>query len=339
MISFNDYLYQGEEIQSVHRQINEHRLVHALMITGEPGTGKKTLAFLIARALLCQADHDIPCGHCEGCVTAASGEHPDLTVIEKGIPLSSETSKGRSTIPVEDIREMIRQCSRFAYEGGNRVIVIPDAENMTIQAQNSLLKILEEPPANTYFLLTSGRAEQILTTVRSRCRMIRLVPWETDYISKQLTDAGIDPATAIKAASVSGGSIGNAFRLAADDEYWKLREEIMNAFFRNRNRSSVLGFSTAWKDRKTEAPVMFEILEQYVHQLLRYRLYKEKKDFPDTFPEEWQAFAASADMEKIMLLQDGISAARQQCEFNVNFQAVIERLLLLFIGEGELWQQ
>ena len=100
----------------------------------------------------------------------------------------------------------------------------------------------------------------------------------------------------MKEASVSGGSIGNAFRLAADDEYWKLREEIMNAFFRNRNRSSVLGFSAAWKDRKSEAPVLFEILEQYVHQLLRYRLYKEKKDFPDTFPEEWQAFAASADM-------------------------------------------
>ena len=339
MISFNDYLYQGEEIQSVHRQINEHRLVHALMITGEPGTGKKTLAFLIARALLCQADHDIPCGHCEGCVTAASGEHPDLTVIEKGVPLSSETSKGRATIPVEDIREMIRQCSRFAYEGGNRVIVIPDAENMTIQAQNSLLKILEEPPANTYFLLTSGKSEQILTTVRSRCRTIRLKPWETEYISKLLTDAGIDPATAIKAASVSGGSIGNAFRLAADDEYWKLREEIMNAFFRNRNRSSVLGFSTAWKDRKSEAPVMFEILEQYVHQLLQYRLYQGKKDYPEAFPEEWQAFAASADMEKIMLLQDSICAARQQCEYNVNFQAVIERLLLLFIGEGELWQK
>lgn len=339
MFSFEDYQFQGEEIQSVRRQITEHRLVHALLISGEPGTGKRTLAFLIARALLCQADHDIPCGLCEGCRMAASGEHPDLTVIEKGVPLSSDTAKGRSSIPVEDIREMIRQCSRFAFEGGNRVIVIPDAENMTVQAQNSLLKILEEPPARTFFLLTSSRAEQILSTVRSRCRNIRLIPWETEYIRKLLTDAGIEKTIAENASALSGGSIGNAFRLAADGEYWKLREEVMDVFFRNRNRSRVLGFSASWKDRKSEAAVLFNVLEQYVHQLLQYRLYRDQKDFPDTFPAEWQKFADSAELEKFSLLQDSISAARQQCEFNVNFQAVIEHLLLIFMGEGELWLQ
>ena len=109
MISFNDFLQQGEEISAVHEQIREKRLVHALLIKGEPGTGKKTLAKLISSALMCKADSDIPCGSCFGCRLALSDEHPDIIAIEKGKPLSAETAKGRTTIPVNDIREMITE--------------------------------------------------------------------------------------------------------------------------------------------------------------------------------------------------------------------------------------
>ena len=131
MICFEDFLPQGEEVTSLQSRIAEGKLVHALMITGEPGTGKRTLAALTASALMCRAQTGIPCGECAGCRMAASGEHPDITVIEKGVPLSPETAKGRSTIPVDDIREMIRICSQYPFEGGNRAVIVRDAENMT----------------------------------------------------------------------------------------------------------------------------------------------------------------------------------------------------------------
>ena len=339
MFSFDDFRLQGPEIDALRKQITEHRLVHAVLITGQPGSGKRTLAGLIAQSLMCTSRENIPCGECDGCRLALSGEHPDITVIEKGNPISPDVQKGRATIPVEDIREMIRLCSRYAYGGGNRAVMIPDAENMTPQAQNSLLKILEEPPQNTYFLMTTSHPEQILTTVKSRCRSIKLIPWDENYIKETLVSNGIDREIASKAAWVSGGSIGNALRLSSDDTYWKLKDEIIKSFFSNRKRSEVLNISTAWKDRKGLSDQLFDILEDIVRQFMKYRLFHDRKDYPEDYPKEWQRFAESAPLERFTALTDTIAGARKQNASNVNFQAVIEQLLLTFIGECDLWAE
>ena len=336
-ITFEDFRYQGDDIFTLYEQINNHRIVHAILISGEAGYGKRTLADLLARALVCKAEAEKPCGKCSACIMAISGEHPDITIIEKGKPLSKETAKGRTTIPVDDIREMIRICNQYAFEGGNRVVIIRDAENMTFQAQNSLLKILEEPPQNTYFILTSAHSDQILPTVISRCRPVKLMPWGNTFIQQILTHAGNDPQISRKAAVESYGSIGTAFKLASDNEYWKNQDEIMNAFFRNRKRSEILKISTSWKDRKADAELLFGTLENKIRILLQYSIFQDKDHYPEDFPEEWIKFAKSAPLERITGLKDRISEARKQYSFNVNFQAIVEQLLLTFTGESELW--
>ncbi len=339
MIGFEDFRRQGEEIGKIQNQISEGRLVHAILITGESGTGKKTLATLIASALMCRAEGGVPCGTCSGCRMSASGEHPDITVVRKGVPLSSETAKGRTSIPVDDIREVIRLCSRHPYEGGNRAVVILDAENLTVQAQNSLLKILEEPPPDTYFLLTSAHPEQLLITVRSRCRQVKLIPWDISYIRNILEAAGTDPEKSLKAAYVSDGSIGKALRLVSDDLYWQTREEVINDFFRNRQRSDILKISSGLKDKKSESDVLFDILEDCVHKLLLYRIEPGGNHDISEFPAEWKQFARNAPLSSFTGLTDSVRDARRQNAFNVNYQAIIEQLLLTFTGEKDKWLQ
>lgn len=337
MFSFSDFASQGTEIEAVRRQIQERRLVHALMITGEPGTGKRSFAGLLARALLCSAPSGVPCGACESCRLAESGENPDLIMIRKGIPLSVETKKGRSTVPVDDIREMIRICSRHSFLGGCRVVIIENAEDLTVQAQNSLLKILEEPPEDTYFILTSCQPAKVLITIRSRCRPLKFVPWSREQIVRVLEASGIGHSFAVSVAAASSGSVGKARLLASDEEFWKMQEEVLKVFFCTKQRSTILKVSTEWKDRKSDAELLFSILENTIHSLLEHRLNHGSTDLLKGIPDEWIRFSEKAEIGLIASLSDRITEARKQLAFNVNFQAVFEQLLLSFIGVFDQW--
>jgi len=331
--TFNDFLPQGEEIQNLQSQIRNNRMPHALLITGENGTGKKTLARLIAATLLCAEENNQPCGICSNCIRVYNNEHPDMICIEKGTPLLSDAKKSKTTIPIEDIREMIRLSSVYPFEGGNRVILIINAEDMTIQAQNCLLKILEEPPLNTYFILTSGHPEKLLVTIRSRCRFFKMKPWEEQTIIRILTKNGINGDKAQLAACACNGSIGYAKELADDENYWKIRDEIITSFFGNQERSQILSVSSQWKENKSNADLLFNILEENIRIMLNYRLSKRKDNRLQLFSTQWRSFAATADIERFVFLLNRVSESRKQYGFNVSIQAIVEQLLLNFIGE------
>ena len=338
-ITLTDFLPQGEEITSLSRQIAGQRLVHALLITGEEGLGKKTLARLIAGALLCRAPGERPCGSCRDCLMAEKLEHPDLILISRQGPEGTEKGgKERASIPVDDIREAVRACGVKTLDSGNRVVLIFEADKMTPQAQNCLLKTLEEPPEDTYFILVSEHTESLLTTVISRCRPVRLHPWEDAVVKRVLTERGIPADRAAQVLPAAAGSIGKAIRLAGDEEYWQRRGEVIKAFFATVRRSDILSISTAWKDRKSEAEDFWQILELQVRQLLLRHLGNKDAQLTAGMPQAWVRFADQAPPERFAALLDAVAEARKQTLASVNFQAVVEQLLLIFMGESNQWQ-
>jgi DNA polymerase-3 subunit delta' len=158
-------------------------LPHALLLTGPDGIGKSAFALAIAARLLCETPGDgFACGSCSSCHWLAGGNHPDFRHVipeadaEAGEEAEASSDKKKASRQI--LIDQIRALESFVFVGGHRngarVVVVEPAEAMNIAAENSLLKILEEPPANVYFVLVSSQSKRLLPTIRSRCRALKL---------------------------------------------------------------------------------------------------------------------------------------------------------------------
>ena len=182
-----------------------HSMSHAWLITGPPGSGRSVAAVCFAAALQCTSDGEPGCGRCRACVTTMAGTHADVRrIIPEGL-----------SIGVDEMRTIVQIASRRPSTGRWQVVVIEDADRLTEGAANALLKVVEEPPPSTVFLLCAPSVdpEDIAITLRSRCRHVALVTPSVDAITRVLIDTdGLPPEEARWAASVSGGHVGRARR-------------------------------------------------------------------------------------------------------------------------------
>lgn len=186
-------------------------MTHAWLITGPPGSGRSVAALCFAAALQCTSDGTPGCGQCRACTTTMAGTHADVRrIIPEGL-----------SIGVDDMRAIVQIASRRPSTGRWQIVVVEDADRLTEGAANALLKVVEEPPPSTVFLLCAPSVdpEDIAITLRSRCRHVALVTPSTPAIAQVLIDRdGLDEQQARWAASVSGGHVGRARRLATDPD-------------------------------------------------------------------------------------------------------------------------
>lgn len=186
------------------RSIAAARLHHALLLTGPAGVGKRTLALWIARGQLCSAGRgEGGCGSCGACHRVATGQHPDLHVVER--------PPDKTRIPVEAVRAILGQLERGALEGRGRLGVLLDVDTLNREGQNSLLKLLEEPPRRARLVLTCRRPEALLDTVRSRTERIAVPPLPAGELAALLArEHAIPVDEARQLASLADGSLGRA---------------------------------------------------------------------------------------------------------------------------------
>ncbi len=209
------------------KSISTERVSHAYLFTGPPHVGKRTLALNLAQALNCQ-DQEKPCGQCVSCRKISNGVHPDVRVIDRQYQahLREETLAQQKELRIDTIRTIEEEVSLKPFEGQRKVFIIREAEAMTSEAANCLLKTLEEPPAHAVLLLTASDTRLLLPTIVSRCqvfvlRLVAMVVIERELQSRY----GLDQERATFLARLSEGRIGWAITASQDSAVLEQREE------------------------------------------------------------------------------------------------------------------
>jgi len=192
-----------------------HAMSHAWLLTGPPGSGRSNAARAFAAALECPQGG---CGHCNACRTALSGAHPDVTLVR------TETL----SIGVDEIRELVRWAAMSPSAGRHQVVVVEDADRITERGADALLKAIEEPAPLTVWVLCAPTPDDVIITIRSRCRQLHLATPRDEAVAGLLvTRDGIDPQLAATAARAAQGHIGRARRLARDETARARRDRIL----------------------------------------------------------------------------------------------------------------
>ncbi|HEX2051758.1 MAG TPA: DNA polymerase III subunit delta' [Actinomycetota bacterium] len=190
------------------RQVAAGGVAHAWLLLGAPGSGKQATAVCMAAALECPVRPAAGCGECSSCLRVVRQRHPDVHHVVPEGPL----------IPVDTVREaIIPEAARSPFEGAYKVFVVEEADRMNDAAQNALLKTLEEPQPDTVFVLVSDHEDDLLETIRSRCRVVRLDPVPEERIVELLRAEGAADDVALLAARAADGDGDRARALAFDD--------------------------------------------------------------------------------------------------------------------------
>ncbi|QOV87495.1 DNA polymerase III subunit [Humisphaera borealis] len=240
MSTFSHIFGQSEAIHWLTRSYAADRLPHGLIFAGPAGVGKATTARAMGKLFLCQAVTGIEaCGNCESCHLIDAGNHPDYHVVTKElIRFHDKTGKSKGiSLSIDVVRpELIEPAGRKAVMGRGKVFVVEQADLMTAQAQNSLLKTLEEPAGRTLIMLLTDQPDALLQTIRSRSQMVRFAALDQAISAKELVRRGVDANLARKAASYANGSLGVSLKWIEDGVIEKADElsAMINTLFTGR---------------------------------------------------------------------------------------------------------
>ena len=329
MESFKDVVGHKDILKYISSAVENNRVSHAYILNGERGSGKKMLANLFAMTLLCETGDNEPCGKCHSCKQAESGNHPDIIRV---------THEKPNSISVDDIRTQVNNTVDIKpYQGPYKVYIIPQADMMTPQAQNAILKTIEEPPSYAVFLLLTGNAETLLPTINSRCVMLKLRNIKDTLIKKYLMEnLKIPDYKADMCTAFAQGNMGRAIMLANSDHFNEIREEAVQ-LLKHISEMELNEIVAAVKNisvYKLEITDYLDIIMIWYRDVLLYKATKEidKVVFKDQL-QSIKEQARKSSYEGIELILESLEKAKARLKANVNFDLVME-LLFLTIKEN-----
>jgi len=213
---------QDRAIGLLRRAIGADRLAHAFVFAGPPGVGKRATALALARAVLCPEAPGAGCGTCIDCRLVGAGSHPDVFVEDLA---AAQAERATATaVSIEQIRRAAASLSLRPVRGQRKVGIVDQADRMTAEAQNALLKTLEEPRGAATLVLVASNLDALLPTIRSRCQRLMFAPLPDALVVELLAREGIDPELARRAGTLASGSLDRGRELASSEGFARSEE-------------------------------------------------------------------------------------------------------------------
>lgn len=321
-MKFQDIIGQEQITGHLQNAIRMGKVSHAYIIQGEAGSGKKMLADIFATTLQCEEGGTQPCGHCQSCKQALSGNHPDIRHL----------IHEKATIGVDDIRlQLNNDIMVKPYSRPYKVYIIEEAEKMTEQAQNAMLKTIEEPPEYAIILLLTINAKLLLPTILSRCILLNVRPVARGAITRLLTERhGIAKYMAEVAADFADGIPGRAIAYAQSGEFMEQKEEVLKVLKRLSSMPAEELYKKVkdWAGRKQELPDVLQLMNLWYRDVLVMKstggagrpVFKEEESELRRRAEELSFREIEENIEAIDEMQARLSA-------NVNTEVALEVLM------------
>ena len=321
---FKDIVGHEDIIRHFKSSIELDKIGHAYIISGEIDSGKKLLAKAFAATLQCESGESEACGKCKSCIKMASGNHPDIITV---------THEKPNIISVDEIREQVVDsiCVK-PYESKYKIYIIPDAQLLNAQAQNALLKTIEEPPEYGIIILLTSNLNKMLETVISRCIVLNTKPVrERDMLEYLMKQMNLTEEKAYFCLDFAQGNLGKAIKLAGNGEYVQIIESVVDVLKKIQNLdvddlakalSDIQQFKMSMDDYMDLMMMWFrDVLMLKVTGNIDKLLFKGEYS---TMKKQAQVLSYKAIEEKI----DAIARAKQRLDVNANFDITMELLLL-----------
>ena len=324
MLELKEILGHGPIKEHFFNAVITGNISHAYILSGEAGMGKKSLANAFALALLCEKGQADPCRQCHACKQVMSGNHPDLIYVTHEKPAS---------IGVDDVRRQINDTIQVKpYSSAHKIYIVDEAEKMTVQAQNALLKTIEEPPAYAVILLLTTNAEAFLPTILSRCVQLKLKPLKDGEVKDYLVSRmSVEMSQAEIYTAFARGNLGKAIHLADSEDFRHLYGELLDLLknLKKSDISELLERIRKMKEDKLDIHQCLDFMQMWYRDVL---MYKTTKDinlliFKDEFSTV-NAMSTVSGYEGLERILTAIDKARIRLDANVNMELVMELPLL-----------
>jgi DNA polymerase-3 subunit delta' len=327
---------QPKIVDLFQRALENDSLSHAYLLVGPAKTGKMTLALDLARALNCQEEKEKrPCGECAACIKITENKHADVQVTGLNLGSQSEGDREDTLIGIDQIKEMLHSANLPPFEGRYRVYIIDEAGNLSLDAANCLLKVLEEPPAQVVFILLTTNSRSIPATVISRCQKLNLSRLKASEIETALKERWqVDPEKAGLLSRLSQGCLGWAVEAAGNPDLFQERREKfekMRAIVRGDYSERFTAAAQLAQQFSKKRESVYETLDAWAgwwRDILLAKTGCDDNIVSIDFKSDLVEMAGSNSLAGIKTAIERIRAAGEQLKLNANARLVLESLML-----------